>query len=135
MHTSMIFLGISLYSLTTASPVPADVNVPITSAEWTNLGDGGLTRRDAQATVDQPITDAEWTALQDGGLSRRDESAPSSLIARDSTITCGHLVTGKGGSGGHGKWNPVAEFSQMADRFCKRLSPPPIRLSYRLIEC
>lgn len=104
---------VSLYAfLTVANPVPADVNVPITDPEWSALQEGGLQRRDA-ASVNQPITDSEWQAL---GLSPTDDGV--SLTKRDKVMNCGHHVTGKGGSNGHGKWIPVAQFSDVADEFC-----------------
>ena len=102
--------------LASAIPAPADINVPITDAEYASLYDGGLERRHA-ANVNQPITPAEWENLESSGLGRRD--GIDSIIKRDKVMNCGHLVTGKGGSGGHGKWIPIAQFAQVADEFCK----------------
>lgn len=118
MHISSILAATTLLALSAANPVPATVNAPISDAEWDALRDAGLKTRDAQpATVNQPISDDEWQALKDGGLTRRSDS--STLIARDKTLNCGHRVNGKGGSNGHGKWIPVAQFVEAADRFCE----------------
>ena len=108
----------SFLCFSAANPLPANVNTPISDAEWANLRDGGLKPRDAlPGTVNQPISDSEWQALHDGGLSRRGDEV--SLVARDKVMNCGHLITGKDGSDGHGKWIPVADFVEAADRFCK----------------
>ena len=106
--------------LVIANPVPANVNQPITDSEWDNLYSGGLQRRHG-AKVNQPITDAEYQALSDGGFNRRNASDEtiSSLVVRDKTMNCGHLVTGKSGSGGHGKWVPVQQFADLAEQFCE----------------
>jgi hypothetical protein len=114
MYTKAIFAATFLSVMAAANPVPGDVNVPISDAEWQALRDSGLKPR---ATVNQPISDAEWQALEDAGLKARDDS--SSLVTRDKVMNCGHLVTGKGGSNGHGKWIPVAEFADIADTFCQ----------------
>ena len=116
MHQKAVLLMALLPFLTSAIPAPADVNVPITDVEWAALKDGGLDRRGA-ASVNQPITDAEWQALEAGGLDTRDNGV--SLAKRDKVMNCGHRVTGKGGSNGNGKWIPVAQFSDVADEFCK----------------
>lgn len=108
----------SFLCFSAANPLPANVNTPISDAEWASLRDGGLKPRNAlPGTVNQPISDSEWQALRDGGLSRRGDEV--SLVARDKVMNCGHLITGKDGSDGHGKWIPVADFVEAADRFCK----------------
>ena len=117
MHTTTLLAAFFFSALTAASPVPADVNVPISDAEWAALRDDGLDARGMQASVNQPITDAEWAALDAEGLQRRDGDV--SLVPRDKILTCGHLVSGKGGSNGHGVWVPVSQFLDVADTFCK----------------
>jgi hypothetical protein len=67
--------------------------------------------------MNEPITDAEYKALQAAGLKVRAED-DHELITRDSTMNCGHLVSGKGGSNGHGKWVPVQAFANLANEFC-----------------
>ena len=118
MHPTAILAIIAFAAGISANPVPANVDVPISNAEWQALRDGGLKARSAQSTVNQPISDAEWQALQDGGLSKREDAA--SIFKRDKVMNCGHKVTGKGGSNGHGKWIPVQQFSDVADTFCKK---------------
>lgn len=118
MQLSSLLTVAILLSLSTANPLPSSVNTPISDAEWSSLRDGGLGSRDAgPGTLNQPISESEWQALQDGGLSRRENKKV--LVARDKVMNCGHLITGKGGSDGHGKWVPVADFVEAADRFCK----------------
>ena len=104
-----------------ANPLPANVDVPISDSEWQSLKEAGLRARSAQSNVNQPITDAEWQALREAGLSKREDAA-SSIFRRDKTMNCGHKVTGKGGSNGHGKWVPVDKFVDQADTFCKSQS-------------
>lgn len=116
MHHKSVLLIALLPFFTSAIPAPGNVNVPITDAEWSALQAGGLARR-SPATVNQPITDSEWEALEAGGLSKRANDI--AFAKRDSVMNCGHLVTGKGGSNGHGKWIPVAQFSDLANQFCK----------------
>ncbi|OTA94371.1 hypothetical protein M434DRAFT_29992 [Hypoxylon sp. CO27-5] len=100
------FLVIALLSILVAStPMSGSVNVPIPDAQLSALKSGGLKVRGSQVNV--PITAAEMRSLEAGGLE-----------ARDKVMNCGHLVTGKGGSNGHGKWIPVDEFSQVAETFC-----------------
>ena len=118
MQPISLFAVAVLLRLSTANSLPANVNTPISDAEWASLRDGGLESRDAHpATVNQPISENEWKALQDGGLSRRGDELP--LLARDKVMNCGHTIKGNGGSNGHGAWVPVAEFVEAVDRFCK----------------
>ena len=109
MHTKNLLCAASLFTaMAIASPTPADIE--------------SLRRRDPPpASVNQPITDGEWAALNSGGLNKRIAEADSSndLEARDSVMNCGHTVTGKGGSNGHGKWVPVSQFEGAAHTFCK----------------
>ncbi|KAL9044321.1 MAG: hypothetical protein Q9214_002534 [Letrouitia sp. 1 TL-2023] len=115
MHRKAVLL-VSIFSFLAASnAVPADINVPITHAERSALYGGGLQRR-GNAKVNKPITKAEWKALEAAGLDHKDRRA--SLTKRDKVMNCGHLVTGYGGSNGHGKWIPVKDFSDVADEFC-----------------
>ena len=117
MQPISLFTLALLLRLSTANPLPANVNTPISDAEWASLRDGGLESRDAHpATVTQPISESEWKALQDGGLSRRGDEV--SLVARDKVMNCGHTIKGKGGSNVHGAWVPVAEFVGAVERFC-----------------
>lgn len=97
----------------------------INAAPWSVNGattSSSLSKRGDSPSVNQPITDAEWENLKAAGLGKRstdtdtDESA--ALVARDYTMNCGHLVTGKGGSNGHGKWVPVYQFETLAREFC-----------------
>ena len=122
MHPTAILAALAFTAGILATPVPANVDSPISDAEWQALRDGGLKVRSAQSSVDQPISDAEWQALEDGGLSKREDAA--SLFKRDKVMNCGHLITGKGGSNGHGKWIPVQQFSDLADTFCKEIPLP-----------
>ena len=122
MHSTVIIAAIAMTAGILANPVPANVNQPISDTEWQALQDGGLKARSAQSTVNQPISDAEWRALQNGGLSKREDAG--SIFKRDKVMSCGYLVTGKGGSNGHGKWIPVAQFSDLADTFCKETRLP-----------
>ena len=122
MHPTAILAVLTFTAGIFASPLPADIDVPISDAEWQALKDGGLKVRNAQSSVNQPISDAEWQALEDGGLSKREDAA--SLFKRDKVMNCGHLVTGKGGSNGHGKWIPVPQFGDVADTFCKETRLP-----------
>lgn len=133
MHPTIHFTTAFLVALAAASPVPGNVNVPISDAEWTALRSDGLKAREAQSTVNQPISDAEWQALKDAGLKRRDNGDGSSIVARDNVMNCGPHVTGKGGSNGHGKWVPVARFTKLADNFCKGFRNPssPLLRSFR----
>ncbi|CAJ2506457.1 Uu.00g005870.m01.CDS01 [Anthostomella pinea] len=112
MYTKSILAAALLSTIVASSPMPADVNVPITDAEMQALEAGGLKARGGSVNV--PITDAEMAALEAGGLNSRID-----IQARDKVMNCGHLVTGKGGSNGHGKWVPVDQFGQLADTFCK----------------
>ena len=126
MYGKILLTVTLLAGLVAANPMPqgkGKVNQPISDTEWDALRSGGLRARSA-AKVNQPITDAEYQALNDGGLRRRNvsEEAASSLVARDSTMNCGHLVTGSGGSNGHGKWVPVQQFADLAAEFCKACS-------------
>lgn len=123
MHPTAILAAFAFTAGISATPVPANVDAPISDAEWQALRDGGLKVRSAQSTVNQAINDAEWQALEDGGLSRREDAA--SIFKRDKVMNCGHRITGKGGSNGHGKWIPVQQFSDLADKFCKE-SPLPV---------
>ncbi|KAI1366809.1 hypothetical protein F5Y08DRAFT_350703 [Xylaria arbuscula] len=149
------FLTATLSSLlVSASPTPASVNQPITDAEMQALVDGGLKVRSPNpAEVNQPITDEEMQALIDGGLKVRSlakaVNAPitarelealnaggllnntNSLAARDKVMNCGHLVTGSGGSDGHGKWIPVDKFQQQADEFCRAYVGSEIYLDHQ----
>ncbi|KAI0405235.1 hypothetical protein F4802DRAFT_189283 [Xylaria palmicola] len=112
MYTKL-FLSVALLSaLASSVPTPGDVNVPISDEELQRLRDAGLKARGPAVNV--PITEAEMHALEDGGLSGRGDG----LRARDKVMNCGHLVSGKGGSDGHGKWIPVDQFSQVANQFC-----------------
>ncbi|KAI1179825.1 hypothetical protein F4777DRAFT_401181 [Nemania sp. FL0916] len=113
MYTKFFVSAALLCSVASAVPAPASVNVPISDAEMQRLKDGGLKVR-SPANVNVPITQAEMRALEDGGLAGRSDG----LQARDKVMNCGHLVTGKGGSNGHGKWIPVDQFGQVADTFC-----------------
>ncbi|KAI0834149.1 hypothetical protein F5Y06DRAFT_300859 [Hypoxylon sp. FL0890] len=107
------FFAIALLSTFVAgTPIPGSVNAPITDAQMAALKSGGLKARGSRVNV--PITAAEMSSLEEGGLAGRGDS----LQARDKVMNCGHLVTGKGGSNGHGKWIPVDEFSQVAETFC-----------------
>ncbi|KAL8950647.1 MAG: hypothetical protein Q9222_003331 [Ikaeria aurantiellina] len=118
MYRKAVLLA-SLFSyLAVANPVPADVNAPITDAEWSALKASGLQRRGDAATVNQPISAAERANLEAAGLTP-DSKKRDTLTKRDNVMSCGHLVTGKGGSGGHGKWIPVAQFATVADEFCR----------------
>ncbi|KAI1414300.1 hypothetical protein F5Y13DRAFT_188400 [Hypoxylon sp. FL1857] len=112
MYAKSFFAITLLSALVASTPVPGSVNVAITPAQMAALENGGLKARGSQVNV--PITDAEMRSLEDGGLAGRSDG----LEARDKLMNCGHLVTGKGGSGGHGKWIPVDEFSQVAETFC-----------------
>ncbi|KAL8794953.1 MAG: hypothetical protein Q9195_002535 [Heterodermia aff. obscurata] len=98
--------------LIAANPLPSNVNTPISEAEWASLRSGGLESRATRtnATINQPISSSEWQALQAGGLS-------GALVARDKVMNCGRLITGKGGSHGHGVWIPVGDFVEAAERF------------------
>ncbi|GFF52467.1 hypothetical protein IFM61606_06423 [Aspergillus udagawae] len=87
-------------------------NVPISDAEWEALTEAGLKRR---ADINKPISDVEYAALEAGGLTTK---GVNELEARDHVMNCGHRVTGKGGSNGHGKWVPVAQFKTLARSFC-----------------
>ncbi|KAI1501828.1 hypothetical protein F5X99DRAFT_428071 [Biscogniauxia marginata] len=108
------FFAIALLSALVAStPTPGTVNAPITDEELERLRESGLKVR--SSSVNLPITDAEMRALENGGLAGRS----ANLQARDKVMNCGHLITGKGGSNGHGKWIPVDQFIQVADSFCK----------------
>ena len=98
-------------------PLPGSQNAPITDAEWQALKDGGLKAR-GSSSVNQPITDPAWQALESGGLSKREDS-PNEIFRRDKTMNCGHLITGKGGSNGYGKWVPVQQFADLANKFCE----------------
>jgi hypothetical protein len=110
-------LSVLLFSfLVAANAAPANVNVPITEEEWEALRANGLQRRDA-ANVNLPISTTEWQNLEAGGLFARDQE--NAFTKRDKVMNCGHKVTGKGGSNGHGKWIPVGQFLQVAQRFCK----------------
>ena len=122
MHPTAIIAVIAFTTGIFANPVPANVDSPISDAEWQALRDGGLKARNAQSSVNQPISDAEWQALQDGGISKREDAA--SIFQRDKVMNCGYRVTGKGGSNGHGKWIPVQQFSDVADTFCKKTQLP-----------
>lgn len=121
MYIKALLATFMLSSLALATPLPGDINVPITDTEWEALRAGGLK---ARSNVNQPITAPEWAALEGAGLTARNESS-SQNVARDSVMNCGHHVTGKGGSNGHGKWVPVKEFVQMADTFCTSFSAFP----------
>ena len=117
MHRHGVLLA-SLFSLLAAAkPVPGSVNVPITDAEWAALEESGLQRRGDAASINQPITALEWQNLEAGGFNSSEDG--QSLTKRDKVMNCGHTVTGDGGSGGHGKWIPVAQFSTVANEFCK----------------
>ena len=118
MHARAVFTTTCLIVGTLTNPLPADVDVPISESEWQSLREGGLKTRSAQSSINQPITGVEWQALQQGGLSKR-EDAPASIFRRDKVMNCGHKVTGKGGSNGHGNWVPVDTFADQADTFCK----------------
>ena len=118
MHLSVALVMTSIAASAFANPIPGSQNAPITDAEWQALQEGGLKARGSDASVNQPISDAEYQALQDGGLTKRQDS-PSELFKRDKVMNCGHLITGKGGSNGHGKWVPVQQFADLADTFCE----------------
>ncbi|KAI1178005.1 hypothetical protein F4777DRAFT_540179 [Nemania sp. FL0916] len=110
------FLAVALSSLlVSGSPAPANINKPITDAEMQALKEGGLKVRSLHKAVNAPIKARELEALDAGGLLNN----TNSLAARDKVLNCGHLVTGSGGSNGHGKWIPVKKFQQQADEFCK----------------
>ncbi|KAL8709976.1 MAG: hypothetical protein Q9220_005427 [cf. Caloplaca sp. 1 TL-2023] len=116
MYRKSVLLVSLLSCLAIANPIPADVNVPITDAEWSALAEGGLQRR-GDATINQPISAAEWANLDAGGLTP-DSKKRDTLIKRDKVMNCGHLINGKGGSGGHGKWIPVSQFATVTEKFC-----------------
>ncbi|KAK7959367.1 uncharacterized protein PG986_004221 [Apiospora aurea] len=113
MYARSFIAALLLTGLVAGSPMPGK-NQPITDDEWAALKSGGLKARSPKS-VNQPITDDEWSALKSGGLKARDDGG---LEARDHKMNCGHKVNGKGGSNGHGKWIPVAQFSKVADEFC-----------------
>lgn len=129
MQLSPLLTVAILLRLGTVNPLPSSVDTPISDAEWASLRDGGLRARDARsANVNQPISESEWQALQDGGLDRREDK--NALVPRDKVMNCGHKVTGKGGSNGHGIWVPVVEVAEAADQFCRYL-PPEHRALYQ----
>ena len=109
MQCMTILALIAFIGSSTANPLPEPAPGITSSA---------LARRGA-AKVNQPITDAEMAALQAGGL-----TTTGTKVKRDKVMNCGHLVTGYGGSNGHGKWVPVADFADIAHEFCE--SPLPI---------
>ena len=117
MHFSAALIAAYIAVLALAKPLPGTENAPITDVEWQALKDGGLKAR-GSSNANEPITDAEWNALESGGLSKREDS-PSELFRRDKTMNCGHLIKGNGGSNGHGKWVPVQQFADLADKFCE----------------
>jgi hypothetical protein len=101
-------------------------NVPISDAEWEALTEAGLKRR---ADINKPISDVEYAALEAGGLTTK---GVNELEARDHVMNCGHRVTGKGGSNGHGKWVPVAQFKTLARSFCTLTSFDPVLVRFQI---
>lgn len=133
MQVKAVFATALLCALTGASPILSgssqvaarspDRNVPITDKEMAELNASGAKVR-SESTVavrspkkDEPITDEELKALEAAGLKVRD-GEEHELITRDKVMNCGHLVSGKGGSNGHGKWVPVQAFANLANEFC-----------------
>ncbi|KAI2626992.1 hypothetical protein GGS26DRAFT_592612 [Hypomontagnella submonticulosa] len=116
MYAKSLLVAFLLSAFVTGNPMPKNPkkNQPITDAEWKALKEGGLKARAPKTSVNVPITDAEMKALRDLGL----DTTSSGLMTRDYKMNCGHLVTGSGGSNGHGKWIPVKQFSQVAEEFC-----------------
>ncbi|XXH02556.1 hypothetical protein Hte_008933 [Hypoxylon texense] len=110
MYTKIFLIAALLSSLTAGNPVPGK-NQPITDKEWQALKAGGLK---ARGSVNVPISEAKMKALRDAGLAGRSDG----LAARDKVMNCGHLVSGSGGSNGHGKWIPVSQFGNVANEFC-----------------
>lgn len=115
MYAKSLLAAAFLATFVAAAPAPGTVNAPITDIEWDALTSGGLKARSLTG-VNVPITEEEMKALEVAGLKARSEG---SLVARDHKMNCGHKVTGKGGSNGHGKWIPVGEFTEVAETFCK----------------
>ncbi|XXH00591.1 hypothetical protein Hte_006939 [Hypoxylon texense] len=126
MYAKPIFIAALLSAFVAATPVPAEVNQPITDAEWQALRDAGLKAR-VPGSVNVPITDAEMKALRGLGL---DSRSGEGLLPRDRKMNCGHKVNGKGGSNGHGKWIPVAQFGQVANEFCNAYVGTDIALGH-----
>ncbi|KAI0379831.1 hypothetical protein F5Y04DRAFT_282307 [Hypomontagnella monticulosa] len=114
MYAKAIITAVLLSAFAAGTPFPAEVNQPITDAEMQALKDIGLKTRAPAGSLNVPITEAEMKALRDAGLDSRSDG----LTPRDKKLNCGHKVNGKGGSNGHGKWIPVAQFSAVANEFC-----------------
>ncbi|KAI1868477.1 uncharacterized protein JN550_006393 [Neoarthrinium moseri] len=134
MYSKTFFVAAVLSGLVVSGPLPGSSelqsrepgkNVAITDAEWARLKGAGLKARESSALAGRtpaskhnvPITDDEYEALKAGGLMARDDNE-SGLQARDKVMNCGHLVTGEGGSNGHGKWIPVGAFGEAVSTFC-----------------
>lgn len=113
MYAKAFLIAALLSSLAVGNPVPGK-NRPITDKEWEALKSGGLKNRAPGGSVNVPITEAKMKALRDAGLAGRSDG----LAARDKVMNCGHLVSGIGGSDGHGKWIPVSQFRNVANEFC-----------------
>ncbi|KAI0968549.1 hypothetical protein F4678DRAFT_481785 [Xylaria arbuscula] len=111
----------TLLTLAVSSPAPANVNQPISSAEWEAIAELGLKVRNVNA----PITDAEYQALQDIGAI----TSSNSLKARDSILKCGKTITGHR-AGGNGVWVPINQFLQAADEFCQAYVGTDVALNH-----
>lgn len=129
MQTKAIIIAALLYGLAGAAPTAGKKNTAITKEEYAKLRDNGLKVRDELPVIttrsakkkNTPISKEEYAKLRDAGVKVRGESSHD-LTVRDKTMNCGHLVTGSGGSNGHGKWIPVKQFAKAADEFCMYLS-------------
>ncbi|KAI9712985.1 MAG: hypothetical protein M1812_006733 [Candelaria pacifica] len=96
----------------TPTPTPEEVFKPGTADE------GRVGKRGSNPHVNQLISDAERTQLNKLGFENFKKCSENTLTSCDKTMNCGHKVTGKGGSNGHGKWVPVADFETLAHEFC-----------------
>lgn len=132
MQTKAIILAAFLYGLAGAAPTADKKNVPITKEEMNALTSGGLkvraelpviTTRSA-AKKNAPITEDEYASLMKAGIKVRGES--QDLAVRDNTMNCGHKVSGKGGSNGHGKWIPFSSLPMRRTNSVRITIPPDI---------